>query len=76
MSLRTQLRQDRLWEARAEALSGLEILLDQERRKDYLAVLLVLDAAFRSGEVTAKLVERALALLRGKEVEREVRPAA
>lgn len=67
----TLLRQDRLREAQAEALPTLNLFLDAERWDEYLGALLVLEAAFRTGTVTSALVERALALLRAREIERD-----
>lgn len=58
------LLQDRCHDAQAEALTAQRILLGMEDRERYFAVLMVLDAAFSSGGVTAELVERALAALR------------
>lgn len=66
----TLLRQGRFPEAQSQALAALGLFLELERRAEYLGVLLVLDAAFRSGEATPELVERALVLLRRKELER------
>lgn len=63
------LRQDRLREAQAEALPTLNLFLDSERWDEHLDELLVLEGAFRAGTATAELVERALPLLRGKEMQ-------
>ena len=58
------LLQDRCQDAQAEALTAQRILLGLADRERYFGVLMVLDAAFSSGGVTAELVERALAALR------------
>ncbi|HEX5715104.1 MAG TPA: hypothetical protein VF179_03025 [Thermoanaerobaculia bacterium] len=58
------LLQNRYHDAQAEALTAQRILLGMADRERYFGVLMVLDAAFSSGGVTAELVERALAALR------------
>jgi len=63
----TLLHQNRLHDAQIEALAAQKLFLGLENREDYFAVLLVLEAAFSSGGVTAEMVERSLAYLRGRE---------
>ncbi len=58
------LLQDRCQDAQAEALTAQRSLLEMEGRERNFGVLMVLDAAFSSGDVTAELVQRALAVLR------------
>lgn len=70
------LRLNRTLEADTEILSAQRFFLGLERPHDFMPVLLVLAAALDSGELTAELVERSLALLRRKEQERGPRPVA
>lgn len=62
----TLLLQDRIQEAKAEALAGERILLGLENREKYYAALLVLEAAFSSSGAPIEQIQRALAILRDK----------
>jgi tetratricopeptide (TPR) repeat protein len=66
----TLLLQNRLHDAQIEALTAQRLFLGLQNREDYFAVLVVLEAAFSSGGVTAAMVERSLAFLRCRETGR------
>ena len=66
----TLLRQKREFDAQLEGLYAEKLLLQLDLGPRVYGVLMVLDAAFRSGAATAELVEKATGLLRLQENER------
>jgi tetratricopeptide (TPR) repeat protein len=62
----TLLLQDRFQEAQTESSTAEKILLGLENRKEFFPALLLLEAAFSSGDATVEKIQGALAILRNK----------